>query len=95
MTNTAFNVGDSVRARASAQGMEAGALYLVSSVDTKSTLFGNFVSYCLEPLTARNPASAWVVNGHLLLDRVTIADTPEFKASAARLAETLRREDAQ
>ena len=66
MTDTAFTVGEQVRSLTDAQGLIAGEVYTVHSVDEQPTVFGIFTTYHLRTGGVVFP----VRNAHLLLERV-------------------------
>jgi hypothetical protein len=68
MNATMFQVGQTVVAQTSAQGLRKGEQYRVSDVKTNPTFFGTFVTYVVASLRPTEPGFEWeVVNGHLLL----------------------------
>jgi len=54
-----------VRATTPTQGLRAGAVYIVSKVETRTTAFGVFATYTLEGGDDRRLR---VINAHLLLE---------------------------
>jgi hypothetical protein len=65
---TAFKIGDTVQATASAQGMARYQRYTVVDVVEQFTAFGNFVTYVVhDDLDDSNLA---VRNGHMLMTKV-------------------------
>ena len=63
-----FRQGQTVRGLADVQGIYEGEFYWISEVITKSTAFGDFVTYILEDEDGQEYA---VGNGHLVLGPVT------------------------
>ncbi len=64
---TAFETGQRVRAKVSAQGMHEDETYTVVDVERNDTPFGTFVTYMLTDEVGNRLA---VTNGHLLLEAV-------------------------
>lgn len=64
-----FKVGDTVRSRATVQGMTKGALYKVEDVRSRSNFTGRYTNYDLR-LVGGNERANDVGNGHLLLELV-------------------------
>lgn len=63
---TAFNIGDIVKANVKAQGMTKDRLYVVEDIRSEYIHFGNFVTY-----TLRDGAKVLEIgNGHFLLSKV-------------------------
>jgi len=63
---TAFQIGDTVIAHTTAQGMTAGNTYTVSNVRSEYLSFGTFVTYVLTD-GAKN---LMIGNAHFLLNKV-------------------------
>lgn len=67
--NTAFQIGQTIKARITAQGLHAGECYRVASVHQRPTPFGTFVAYVVASLRADQPGFEWeIVNGHMILE---------------------------
>ena len=69
---TAFQPGQTVRARETVQGLVAGDLYRVATVAERDTPFGTFVTYFVKPIDCvaadRYLDLLAVANGHLVLE---------------------------
>lgn len=69
---TAFQQGQIVRSRVTAQGLVKGDLYRVTSVGTWHSPFGTFVTYFVQPVDSATEQakqeSLPVGNGHLVLE---------------------------
>ncbi len=69
---TAHNIGDKVVANTNAQGLVAGAKYLVVDVDVQSVgIFGDVVTYLVRPWSDALGTKLAIGNGHLLLQPAT------------------------
>ena len=100
-----FTVGQIVRAVVSAQGLEKSKTYVVRKLFSKSTAFGTFVSYTVEPVmksvrqrcaSASNPHGLLTItNGHIVLEDATaLAAAEKFEAKlAAKRPRRSRRDD--
>lgn len=72
---TTFKTGDRLVSKVRAQGLGIGSAYVVVGVITKSTAFGAFVSYVLQPVDGGK--NVVVQNGHLVLEKSDQVDGDE------------------
>jgi hypothetical protein len=83
---TTFNMGQTVTAKVTAQGMVAGSRYLIVGVSEKPTAFGTFATYWLSTVADLQLPAFAVCNLGLLADLAVDKLTPK-QADAARRRE--------